>query len=260
MRPLAALRRAAPYDRHFASRSPLLWPIERAARSIAPYDDFPDVEALAGVFEDAPPVRFVSAAPRRRRGTPVDARALYDGRITLDREVPTRARCWHDLMNALVWGTFPRSKLALHARQHRAIAERLEAGARRLPPVRTPELDALALLDEGGVIVPSPGAGAGRAAVERSVEHEIVVFGHAIYESLVLGVEPAIVAAVAVPLDGADARLLRAIDAALARMIADGQRLRAPGDLRRIQIEWGGRGRSCAAARVSVPPDGAGVR
>jgi hypothetical protein len=221
-----------------------LWPLSRAAGELAGYDDFPPLEALGRVFEADPPVRFVSAAPRRRRGAPIEARALYDARIVLDGEVPTRACCWHDLMNVLVWGTFPRAKRALHARQHRAIAERLVPGARTLPAVRTPELDALALLDEGGVVVLSCDGDGLKPPSARPT----VVFGHAVYESLVLGVAPAVVAAVALtlprpawpsspyaaatsgrdgPVDhGAD--VVRAVDRALAATIEDAARLRTP--------------------------------
>jgi hypothetical protein len=240
VRPLVAVRHAAPFDPHFLMRDALFWPLARAARGLDRYDDFPPVEALAGVFDDDPPVRFVSAAPRRRRA-PLDPRALYDARITLDRAVPTRARCWHDLMNALVWGTFPRAKRALHARQHRAVAERLEPGARTLPPARTPELDALALLDEGGVVLLSrdrllardPAHGLGPAG------QRTVVFGHAIYESLVLGVAPAVVAAIELAVHRGfekDSDVLRAVDLALASTIEDETMLRSPGELRRIRI------------------------
>ncbi|HTB76467.1 MAG TPA: DUF3025 domain-containing protein [Polyangiaceae bacterium] len=224
--------RAAPFDPAFLQRSPLFWPVLPAARSLlessqegAP--DFPPVQSLDRVFGadrgDAP-VRFVPAAPRPRRGRrppAIDVSALYDARITLDRVVPTRARSWHDLMNALVWGTFPRAKSALHARQHRAIAERVVPGARTLPSARTRELDALALLDEGGVVL--PGGDVSRA----------VVFGHAIYESLALGVPPAVVAAIAID---ADSRTPRAVDEALARHIEDSERLRSPEELTRVEL------------------------
>src|SRR5882672_9169208 len=137
MRPLIAVRHAAAFDPEFIARHSLFWPLARAARTLGQYDDFPPVEALASVFDGCLPVRFVHATPRRRRGTPVDVRGLYDARITLERAVPTRARSWHDLMNALVWGTFPRAKSALHTRQHRVIAARVAPGARTLPPSRT---------------------------------------------------------------------------------------------------------------------------
>ncbi len=224
--------RATPFDPRFLERSPLFWPVLSAARSLfAAHDealrDFPPVQSLDRVFGggdcDAP-VRFVPATPRPRRSRrppAIDLGALYDARITIDRVVPTRPRSWHDLMNALVWGAFPRAKSALHARQHRAIAARVAPGARTLPPARTRELDTLALLDEGGVIL--PGGDVARA----------VVFGHAIYESLALGVPPAVVAAIA--LDARDGTP-QAVDEALARQIEDDTRLCTPDELRRVAL------------------------
>jgi hypothetical protein len=257
MRPLVAVRHAAAYDSLFFTRGPLFWPIVRASRSLGEHEDFPPVEALARVFEGDPPVRFVVAPPRRRRGSIVDARTLYDSRITLEGSVPTRARCWHDLMNALVWGTFPRSKLALHARQHRAITERLVPGARALPSARTRELDALALLDEGGVVVLARDPHAARAALGTGGQGvlsnqvasgvaDAVVFGHAIYESLVLGVEPAIVAAIVLERDSQESDLVRATDDALARAIEDPTTLGTPHELTRVRLG----GLEGAAARV----------
>jgi hypothetical protein len=246
MRPLVRVRRATPFDPGFLGRSRLMWPLEPAAARLGPLDDFPAAAALDRVFEGDAPVRFVAAVPRGRRSTVVDAASLYDGRITLEREVPTRARCWHDLMNALVWGTFPTAKRALHARQHRAIAARLEPGARVLPPTRTPELDALALVDEGGVLVPADDPGAMRAALRAGPgmlraaivagRADAVVFGHAIFESLVLGVSPAAVAAVVLPREAASDEPLRRIDEALATALEDPTLFGAPGELCRVDL------------------------
>jgi hypothetical protein len=165
----------------------------------------------------------------------IDVRSLYDARITLDREVPTRARCWHDMMNALVWGTFPAAKVALHARQHGAISARIAPGARTLPP-RTAELDALALVDEGGVVVFAPRSrdGASTASAE-----SVYVFGHAIYESLALGVPPAIVAALVLDIPVPDGDDLAPVDRALASALADPLRFRSPTELRRFDLSTG---------------------
>jgi hypothetical protein len=230
MRPLVAVRQAVAAETGFfgpalaraLEREPLFAPIAAAGRALLDsFDDFPPIEALACVFPGDPPVRFVRAAPRRRRRAEVDARALYDARIALDGEVPTRERSLHDLMNVLVWATFPRAKRALHVRQHRAIVERLAPGTRRLPPTRTPELDALALLDEGGVVLTSPST-------------PPVVFGHAVYESLLLGVKPAIMAAIALRVD--ESAAIDAIDRSLADAIEDPSRLRAPSELKRVAV------------------------
>src|SRR5262249_53007513 len=149
--PLEGLRQtraeATAYEPRFFQRSALFWPIAWAAAKLADSAEWPSLERLQRVFEGEAPVRFVAASPRprRRRRGPLDAKALYDARITVDRCVPTRLRSWHDLLNALVWASFPESKRALHARQLAALERRIAPGATRLPPTRSREHDALAL-------------------------------------------------------------------------------------------------------------------
>jgi hypothetical protein len=223
VKPLESVRRAVPFDPSFAE-TPHFWALRRAWRALGPCGDFPPVGDLTRVFACEPPVRFVVAAPPRRRAAPLDPRALYDARITLEGVVPTRERSWHDFMNALVWGTFPRAKRALHARQHAAIAARIAPGARTLPPARTRELDALALLDEGGVVL---------------IDGEATIFGHAIYESLALGVAPAVVAAIVVDPSGAagsGAERIAYADAALEAVLTDRARLTTPAELKRVDL------------------------
>jgi len=169
------------FDGRFFEGHALFWPLAPAASSFSGERDWPAVETYERAFLGATttPVRFEAAPPLprgRRRTTAIDPGRLYDARITRERCVPTRPRSWHDFLNALVWATFPRAKLALHQRQHRALAERIPAGARTLPATRSREHDTLALIDEGGVVVLDDG----RA-------REMVLFGHALYEGLVLG-------------------------------------------------------------------------
>jgi hypothetical protein len=246
MRPLVVVRRATAFDPRFIQRDDLFRSIEPAYRRLGAHDDFPDVTSLGRVFEGDGPVTFVSAEPRRRRGAPVDVSALYDARIAVAREVPTRARCWHDLMNALVWGTFPEAKRALHARQHDAIARRVVPGARGLPP-RTRELDALALVDEGGVVLlaTEPESVSRTLAARRpgalgsllaSGAAELFVFGHAVYESLALGAEPAIVAAFVAGVGAGPAAATGAADHALARALANPCRFLTPRELVRVDL------------------------
>lgn len=249
MRPLVRVRRETPFDPRYLQRSELLWPLHEAAARLGPLDDFPPCEVLVRVFdprEGAAPVTFEPATPRARRREPLRPSTLYDGRITLAGRVPTRARCWHDFMNALVWGTFPASKRALHARQHRAIVARLEPGARVLPPTRTRELDALALLDEGGVIVWADDPAITRAALRARPgalrdaltegRAEVVVFGHAIFESLVLGVSPAAVAALVTAREGGASRPLQRIDTVLSATLDDASMLLTPTELCRVDL------------------------
>jgi hypothetical protein len=187
------------WDPAFYRRSPLFWPIVRAASALEGCRDWPSLDALTGLFEGEPPVRFEGVTMRTRRTRGAAAHDRYDGRIALARRVPTRACSWHDLTNALVWATFPRAKYALHLRQHRTIAGRLGPDL-RLPGARTREQDVLAMLDEGGVVLLSPPEE--REAVTRAAAGErsdhlaglvadaratVVVFGHAIYEHLATG-------------------------------------------------------------------------
>lgn len=162
------------WDRSFFRKSALFWPIAPVAAKLEGFTRWPEPEDLACLFEGEAPVRFEASAPRARRGRRLGASERYDALITERRIVPTRRGSWHDLLNALVWATFPRAKLALHARQHRAITARLGLDL-RLPGGRTRDQDAVAMLDEGGVVL-----------VERDGQAASpVVFGHAIYERIV---------------------------------------------------------------------------
>lgn len=186
-------RRSEPsvFDGRFFEKSPLFWSVAAQAARFVDFTEFPSVEDYGRVFEDDPPVRFEAAPPRPRKLTPpIDPRTLYDGRITLEAIVPTRPGSWHDFLNALVWGAFPRAKRALHARQHEAIVRALSPSARTLPPARTREHDALALIDEGGVIV-----------LESERDATRMVFGHALFEGLVLDVRATIARAVVFRVD-----------------------------------------------------------
>jgi hypothetical protein len=163
----------APWNGRFYESDPRFWPITPAARRFADYPDWPAPEDLT-----APGIRFVAAPkPRRRRGPRTEARPPgYDARI-IGGEVPTRPQSWHDFLNALVWATFPLSKHAYHTRQAAALRASVEPGALTLPNARTRELDALALLDEGGVLV----------LQQSPTKFLDLAFGHALYEHLVVG-------------------------------------------------------------------------
>jgi hypothetical protein len=196
------------WDPSFFRRNHLFWPIAPAATALERFSVWPAPEELDVLFRGDPPVRFERAPPRPRRGNRMES-AGYDARIALEGVVPTRAESWHDLLNAVVWASFPRAKRALHARQHRMIAARLGEDA-RLPGARTKEQDAVAMLDEGGVVV----------LRERTTTEELaVIFGHAIYEGLVCGGPKARGAAYVVTVDaiGADAR--ERTDVALAELL-----------------------------------------
>ena len=162
------------WDPSFFRTSALFWPIAPAAAKLEGFRRWPEPEELSCLFDGDAPVSFVPAAPRTRRGRRLGASERYDALITEQRVVPTRRGSWHDLLNALVWATFPRAKRALHARQHRAITSRLGPDL-RLPGGRTRDQDAVAMLDEGGVVLLNRAGDAPPA----------IVFGHGIYERLV---------------------------------------------------------------------------
>jgi Protein of unknown function (DUF3025) len=73
----------------------------------------------------------------------------YDASIHTTGAVPIRDGDWHDLFNALIWVTFPRTKAALNERQYHAGRE--HGGHARRGAVR----DSLTLFDECGVLVVS---------------------------------------------------------------------------------------------------------
>ncbi|MEZ4257873.1 MAG: DUF3025 domain-containing protein [Polyangiaceae bacterium] len=198
------------FDGRFCAKSPVFWPIARAARSFEGARDWPRVEDYARVFDEPEraPVRFVVGAAKSRRWRRTSAPSvdtMYDARIVAG-EVPTRPGSWHDFANALVWGTFPRAKRALHARQHAVVRAWVPEGASRLPNARTREHDALALIDEGGVLETAAGP---------------VVFGHALYEGLALGVRAMVARAIALPTPGRAPADLASLDACFAAWLAE---------------------------------------
>jgi len=219
------------FDGRFFEQHALFWPLAPAASAFSDEHDWPPVEAYERAFAGSTtmPVRFETARPSRgrRRATAIDPERLYDARITRERCVPTRPRSWHDFLNALVWATFPRAKLALHERQLRALTERIPPGAHTLPGTRSREHDTLALIDEGGVVLLDDGSA-----------REMVLFGHALYEGLVLGRGAMTACAVPARVTSlpTDARTRVALaDAALADHLTGAEL--EPGGLERVRLE-----------------------
>lgn len=136
----------------FAGRSPMFLPLRRHGAALRG-TDWPGMVELQRMLDaNAPPpvsgggvrLRFVAPQPR---GVALEDK--YEARIYLKGEVQLRPANWHDLMNALVWLTFPRAKAALNARHYRALLQQHASGA----PNRGPLQDAMTLFDEGGVIL-----------------------------------------------------------------------------------------------------------
>lgn len=132
------------------------------------------------------PLRLVAQGARPRR-----LEERYEARIYLTGELQVRPANWHDLLNALVWLTFPRAKAALNARHYQALVTGVASGALNRGPVQ----DALTLFDEGGVIVAASDAEL-LGLIERFAWKELfcgartrlaqsmrfILFGHALYE------------------------------------------------------------------------------
>jgi hypothetical protein len=249
------------WDAAWGTRSHWFWPLYAAAERFASLPDWPsraDFDALwASVMhgQDLKPLRFCDNVRKqdKRADGQVVISALYDARITLAGEVPTRERDWHDLFNATCFASFPRSKLALHARQYHALLKRLGNGAQQLPKARTPEQDALTLFDEGGVVLAVEpdlcpqllaAEGEARAALctQRILEQRtrVVPFGHALFEHLVEGLRcpGGCTQIVAVPQLWSSAHTwLPQLDRALAQAIADPQRFRTPRECSHVRLE-----------------------
>ena len=130
--------------------------------------NFPTVEdcnALLAVRQ--PPVAVQRALPLRfvaHESGKLLFERQYEPRCYLNGEVQMRERVWHDLFNALVWLTFPRTKAAINARHYQALISQaltstaLTSTAPEQKNQRGAVRDMATLLDESGVIVVSADA------------------------------------------------------------------------------------------------------
>jgi hypothetical protein len=78
-----------------------------------------------------------------------DFSARYEPRCYLKGEVQTRENNWHDLLNALVWLTFPKAKNAINARHYQVLTSSEVSLSSQRGAVR----DMNTLFDESGVVV-----------------------------------------------------------------------------------------------------------
>lgn len=241
------------WDPDFLERSPLFAPLRtRASRSLR-VPDWPtldDLQRLLSASGAEPRTQSgarVTFVPQARK--PAAFEDAYEPRIFLRGEIQVRDRHWHDLMNALVWITFPRTKAALNAAHYRALVAQRTEGS----PNRGRLQDALTLFDEGGVIVvardPALLRLIGDFAWKRLFWRErarvladmrFYLFGHAIYEKA-LAPFPGITARALLFeversfLDGPlDLQIERAD--ALAAAAIDGAGLKSPRDLAPVPI------------------------
>lgn len=245
--------------RHFDQTSRLFAPFAELCEELAAMPSWPttaDYTALVrrvreqrGV--DLPPLSFqpMKKKPRRQKRGPVVLEGLYDGSIALRGQVPCLNESYHDLFNAIVFAALPQAKHALHARQFRALRERVTPGALRLPEVRTREQDALTVFDEGGsVLVMDPTVYATMRNVETSTAVDalpgvrVVTFGHALLEHAFYGQYELRSCAIVLVKDGNDQEpLLPWIDERLAALLNDPERFQSPGADGVVSLDAAGR-------------------
>jgi hypothetical protein len=255
-----ALKHRVGWDAHLCQRSPWLWPLMAAAEYFAKHETWPTLADFDAAYRlhtqglGAAPLSFrenVRKQDKRADGRVV-LHALYDARISIAHEVPTRERDWHDLLNMLCFATFPYSKLALHTRQYACLAQRIEPGMRGLPNRRTPEQDALTLFDEGGVVLvaqPDAAPQLEHLSLEQSAELcrglcaarrlRVVPFGHALFEHELEGLRcpgGATLVLTVPDLWAATPVLLREIDCALRVRLADPAYFQSPRSCGQIRL------------------------
>lgn len=254
------LERGLPWDARFMDRSPLFWPIKQRAAAFASCVEWPSIAEIDAAWADVAGIHFQEQPPkgrRRRHGRrlPIETETLYDARIHLSGWVPTRLRNWHDFMNAAVWAAFPRSKKAFHARQYGAVSARIAYGARVLPGTRSREMDALAILDEGSMMVLVEEAYETRLAewIDQKNHEEVrrlmadghaatLLFGHALYETLLVANAAATWGMVTVlpcphPLPTDDMQRVALVDRLLEACIGEPGRFVNPDSFRNLPLD-----------------------
>ena len=149
---MAGLNEMATWRHDELLQSPLFAPLHPVISRLA--EDFPRLPELNRLLSSAQSTITVQSG-HALRFVPQETGKLafesqYEPRCYLSGEVQSRADNWHDLLNALVWLTFPKAKAAINTRHYQALLLGHEAtvGSQR-GAVR----DTNTLMDESGVIV-----------------------------------------------------------------------------------------------------------
>ena len=253
MSPVPVLVPPSAWDPWFFAKHPAFEALAPAASRFTHFSAWPTVDAWNDALRDlalatatGAALRFVPQPPRRKTRDPIEPTTLYEVRICELGEVPSRGSQWHDFLNMLCWATFTRAKRALNARQRRAVRAWLPPGATRLPGARTREQDALAILDEGGAVVPCLAPFArdlqsaiacddldAVAALVHASKARVIPFGHASFEHLVARHATVRALPIVLPmreLPGAMSELVDAADRALAERLEDPYFLAIPSE------------------------------
>jgi hypothetical protein len=150
------MKQVPEWNREALLRSPLFVPLHPILNKLGS-DSFPTMHECNALLESQPSpitvqsgarLRFVAHEPGK-----LPFEAQYEPRCYLNGEVPTRTDNWHDLLNALVWLTFPKTKAAINARHYHALMEQGVAHDIESSSERGAVRDVNTLLDESGVIV-----------------------------------------------------------------------------------------------------------
>lgn len=145
-----------PWNRKELLRSPFFSPLRNTITELDT-DGFPTLSDMNALLTHRPsqitvasgaPLFFV---PQNTGKLPFEAQ--YEPSCYLRGEVPTRDTNWHDLFNALVWLTFPRTKAAMNARHYRVLTTGDADNTQLARSARGSVRDVTTLLDESGVIV-----------------------------------------------------------------------------------------------------------
>ncbi len=177
---------APTWNPEFARRSPMLRPLRELGDKL-PRIGWPNAEVLNYLAGDTGR-RIVNARGQRIFFAPPRGGTGFEQRTFESGEVEMRFINWHDLLNALVWMTYPTAKAAINGRHVQAMEQ-------EAPGVRSSQRDALTHFDEDGVVVLSsdPDLSAlirgfewkelfwkRRAAVQAQMR--FFLFGHALFE------------------------------------------------------------------------------
>jgi|ERR1039457_3966512 hypothetical protein len=146
------MKQAPEWNRATLLQSPLFAPLHPILACIDT-TGFPTLQDCNALLTARPsPITTQSGMPLRfvvQQSGKLSFEAQYEPRCYLTGEVQMRAHNWHDLLNALVWLTFPKTKAVLNARHYHALMEERASGNTGRGAVR----DLNTLLDESGVIV-----------------------------------------------------------------------------------------------------------
>jgi len=238
---------AAPvWDRWRLLASPMFAPLAPVIERL-PEDHFPTLAELNRLCAER---EVVSGGGGPLQFVPQEAKMgePYEKRVFVYGNVLTRNGNWHDLFNALVWISFPKTKAAINRHHFR------EMQARKSGEARGPVRDVLTLFDESGVVIASSDASLSelitgfqwknlfwnrREDVVRGMRFHL--FGHALYEKALDPYKGVTGKSVIVDVSAAEfewtlPQQLSSLDAQLARAFADMRGLNSTEDYAPLPI------------------------